>query len=403
MIDLTPLDVRKKRGDFSKVLRGYDPGEVDGFLELVESRLKTLVTENMSLSEEARRLNLQLEALESREKAVQDALVLAQQLREEVQSQTQREAESVRDRAIQESESLRDRVQKETDSLREQVERETEALRLETHREASILRDEAIREAATVRDRARREADLLWKEVTGEIDARVLQAEGIFKERQRALEELERSRTKFLKAFRSLLERELDSVEVEEARRPLEDMPLELNLRGWGGSQVEAAEDEEPAPSGPVEDSSDPEVGASDRGLLDVVPVGALDNFPSEDFGAEPPEALGREGAGAGWADDRSEDEAEAADAPWPAEEPDAPAVETTFGDKVDALLGADADDSDADPSLESEPLWFSSLLKQENEAVRKSGEAERSGPPPEGSPAEGAGAGEEDDEPRTD
>ncbi len=32
MIDLTPLDVRKKRGDFRRGLRGYDPEEVDHFL-----------------------------------------------------------------------------------------------------------------------------------------------------------------------------------------------------------------------------------------------------------------------------------------------------------------------------------------------------------------------------------
>ncbi len=47
------------------------------------------------------------------------------------------------------------------------------------------------------------------------------------------MEELERSRLKFLKSFRGLLERELDAVEVEEARRPLEDIPLELDFRGW--------------------------------------------------------------------------------------------------------------------------------------------------------------------------
>ncbi|MFH1765104.1 MAG: DivIVA domain-containing protein, partial [Gemmatimonadota bacterium] len=35
MIDLTPLDVRKKRGDFRRILRGYDPEEVDTFMDLV--------------------------------------------------------------------------------------------------------------------------------------------------------------------------------------------------------------------------------------------------------------------------------------------------------------------------------------------------------------------------------
>ena len=43
MIDLTPLDVRKKRGDFRKSMRGYDPQEVDTFLDLVAMRMEELV------------------------------------------------------------------------------------------------------------------------------------------------------------------------------------------------------------------------------------------------------------------------------------------------------------------------------------------------------------------------
>ena len=34
MMDLTPLDVRKKKEDFRRVVRGYDPAEVDGFLRV---------------------------------------------------------------------------------------------------------------------------------------------------------------------------------------------------------------------------------------------------------------------------------------------------------------------------------------------------------------------------------
>ena len=45
MIDLTPLDVRKKRGDFGKVLCSYDPQEVDTFLDLVGERMEELVKE----------------------------------------------------------------------------------------------------------------------------------------------------------------------------------------------------------------------------------------------------------------------------------------------------------------------------------------------------------------------
>ena len=83
MIDLTPLDVRKKRGDFRSRLRGYDPEEVDSFLELVSERLEALVKENMTLSESGDRQTTQLSALEEREKAIQDALVSAQKLRDD--------------------------------------------------------------------------------------------------------------------------------------------------------------------------------------------------------------------------------------------------------------------------------------------------------------------------------
>ena len=44
MIDLTPLDVRNKRGDFKKKLGGgYDSQEVDTSLELVPEGLELLV------------------------------------------------------------------------------------------------------------------------------------------------------------------------------------------------------------------------------------------------------------------------------------------------------------------------------------------------------------------------
>jgi len=181
MIDLTPLDVRKKRGDFRRILRGYDPEEVDAFLELAAERLEELVKNNLVLSERAQRLERSLNALELRESAVQEALVTAQRLRSEVQEQSRRDAE-------------------------------------------------------TMTDQAQREAHLLKAEAEAEIARRLREVDGLVLESRRSLEELERSRRKFLKAFRGLLERELDTVEVEEARTPLDEVPVELELSGWFGS-----------------------------------------------------------------------------------------------------------------------------------------------------------------------
>jgi cell division initiation protein len=93
MIDLTPLDVRTKVGDFKKVLRGYEPGEVDEFLQLIATRFEELVKENITLKERADRLQEQVQAYSGRESAVQEALVMAQKLREDIKSQVEREVQ----------------------------------------------------------------------------------------------------------------------------------------------------------------------------------------------------------------------------------------------------------------------------------------------------------------------
>ena len=49
MIDLTPLEVRLKKGDFRRGFRGYDQELVNDFLDLVADRMEELVKENMEL------------------------------------------------------------------------------------------------------------------------------------------------------------------------------------------------------------------------------------------------------------------------------------------------------------------------------------------------------------------
>ena len=63
MIDLTPLDVRNKRGDFTKIMRGYQPDAVDHFLELVAERLEALIRENLKLRERTMSLQDQVSQL----------------------------------------------------------------------------------------------------------------------------------------------------------------------------------------------------------------------------------------------------------------------------------------------------------------------------------------------------
>ncbi|MGH7540238.1 MAG: DivIVA domain-containing protein [Gemmatimonadota bacterium] len=92
MIDLTPLDVRKKKEDFKRAVRGYDAGQVDSFLDLVADRLEQLVREHSSLAQRVEGMREQLSTYQEREKALNEALLAAQELREEARSQAERDA-----------------------------------------------------------------------------------------------------------------------------------------------------------------------------------------------------------------------------------------------------------------------------------------------------------------------
>jgi cell division initiation protein len=107
MMELTPLDVRKKKGDFRRGLRGYEPGVVDDFLDLVADRMEKLVREVASNSEKVARLEQQVTEYRDREKALTEALVTAQEMREEIRAQSAREVELLRRQAEQEAETIR--------------------------------------------------------------------------------------------------------------------------------------------------------------------------------------------------------------------------------------------------------------------------------------------------------
>ena len=87
---LTPLDVR--RFDFGKAMRGYDPKRVEQFREQVAEELERLTRSVVDLDGKAKGFHEQLRAFRERDKALNDALVSAQQLRNEIRESSEREA-----------------------------------------------------------------------------------------------------------------------------------------------------------------------------------------------------------------------------------------------------------------------------------------------------------------------
>lgn len=90
---LTALDVR--RYDFGRSLRGYDPERVEQFRGQVAEELERLSRLTQELESKARSFHEQLRAFRERDKALNEALVSAQQLRNEIREQAEREGQLV--------------------------------------------------------------------------------------------------------------------------------------------------------------------------------------------------------------------------------------------------------------------------------------------------------------------
>lgn len=90
---LTPHDVRSQ--EFGRGLGGYDRAQVDEFRGRLADELDRLVRERMQLEERLKGLQEQLRGFRERERAMNEALVSAQQLRADTKVQADREAEAV--------------------------------------------------------------------------------------------------------------------------------------------------------------------------------------------------------------------------------------------------------------------------------------------------------------------
>lgn len=101
---LTAHDVRAQ--EFQRALRGYDPVQVDEFKQRLAEEIDRLVRDRVQLDERVRSMSEQLKSYRDRERAMNDALVSAQQLRTDAQAQTDRE----RDVSLREAQAEAERV-----------------------------------------------------------------------------------------------------------------------------------------------------------------------------------------------------------------------------------------------------------------------------------------------------
>jgi len=90
---LTPLDIRSQQ--FARAFRGYDRAQVDEFMLRASEELERLLRDRVQHEERLRSAQEQLRVFRERERAMNEALVAAQQLRAETKEEAERQATAI--------------------------------------------------------------------------------------------------------------------------------------------------------------------------------------------------------------------------------------------------------------------------------------------------------------------
>lgn len=117
---LTPLDIR--RFDFGSALRGYDKARVDEFRDQVAAEVEYLLKQCQDLEGKAKGFHEQLKAFRERDKALNEALISAQQLRGDIREQADREAQLVIREARAEGDKIVEQARAEVRNIQNEME-----------------------------------------------------------------------------------------------------------------------------------------------------------------------------------------------------------------------------------------------------------------------------------------
>ena len=116
---LTPLEIKKQK--FKSKVRGFDPAEVETFLEMVSDEYESVLNERNHLSEEVAKLRTQLRDYQQVEKTLQDTLMNAQETVSQSRENSKREAKIVIREAELKAERILDEAREKLDRMRNEL------------------------------------------------------------------------------------------------------------------------------------------------------------------------------------------------------------------------------------------------------------------------------------------
>jgi len=116
---LTPLDIKKQR--FALKMRGFDPTEVESFLEMVANEYETILNERNRQSEEVIKLKTQLRDYQQVEKTLQETLMNAQETVNQSLENSKREAQIILRESELKAEKILDEARERLDKMKNEL------------------------------------------------------------------------------------------------------------------------------------------------------------------------------------------------------------------------------------------------------------------------------------------
>lgn len=117
---LTPADVRAQ--EFRRSMFGYEVAAVEEFRTQVADEMERLIRERIALDERLNNFRDQLKAFREREKSINDAVVLAQQVRKSTEAAAKEQSQQV----IGEAQVRAEKIMEEARGLEAEVRRDLE-------------------------------------------------------------------------------------------------------------------------------------------------------------------------------------------------------------------------------------------------------------------------------------
>ncbi len=129
---ITPLEIRKQ--PFRKKLLGFDPDEVNSFLEMVASEFESIFSQNNDMMTQIKNIQQRLDEYSKIEKTLNETLLTAQKATDDARHNAQKEAELI----IKDAQIRAGRY--EDESRRRVHELESELVSLKNQRDSFLAR-----------------------------------------------------------------------------------------------------------------------------------------------------------------------------------------------------------------------------------------------------------------------